>query len=165
MAAGLARVGGEGLERKAVPDGLLPRGWLSSGPSLPMTASSLFTEAAALGSAPTPLAAAARRPLGSLPLTTEPFLPPPSGGLVCHPPGPARVAGCCSRVGGLCIWPVSSGGRRPHPVPVMQPGLGVGGGWQACWPPLTAQSSVFLVRQPSVLEGPGSVGSQQGFSH
>lgn len=32
--------GGEGLERKAVPDGHLPRGWLSSGLSLPMTASS-----------------------------------------------------------------------------------------------------------------------------
>lgn len=37
----LSEGGRERLERKAVPDGPLSRGWLSSCPSLPMTASSL----------------------------------------------------------------------------------------------------------------------------
>lgn len=64
-AAGLARVGGEGLERKAVPDGPLPRGWLSSGPSFPMTASSSRPQPWAL--CPHLWRQAAWRPIGDLP--------------------------------------------------------------------------------------------------
>lgn len=63
---GLARAGGEGLERKAVPDGPLLRGWLSSGPSLPMTASSSRPQLLALR--PHLQCQAARRSVDGLPL-------------------------------------------------------------------------------------------------
>lgn len=133
-------MGGEGLERKAVPDGPLPRGWLSSGPSFPMTASALR---------PQPWARAHTCP------ETRCGLPGTGSPAHRHILGAGLPAPRAARTWGPC----SRGALRPARAQQWLVGPwalahSLGWAWRArAGQGLHIRRGVFLARRPLVLEG------------